>query len=50
MGKKDKTNQAYIGSGEKNNQSGQAASNWNDPYQKYKDFKWEDPDQFKMVQ
>jgi hypothetical protein len=47
MGKKDKTNQAYIGSGEKNNQSGQAASNSNDPYQKYKDFKWEDPDQFK---
>ena len=44
MGKKGAVNQNFQGPQEA---SAQAAANPNDPYQKYKDFKWENPDQFK---
>ena len=49
MGKKGKVNQAFVAPQDtKVQQTTQgAATNPNDPYQKYKDFKWEDPDQFK---
>ena len=43
MGKKGAVNQNFQGPQE----ASQAAANPNDPYQKYKDFKWENPDQFK---
>ncbi len=47
MGKKKvKVNQNFQAPQETNGQA-VAPANPNDPYQKYKDFKWEDPDQFK---
>ena len=47
MGKKKaKVNQNFQAPQETSGQA-VAPANPNDPYQKYKDFKWEDPDQFK---
>ena len=46
MGKKGAINQNFQGPQEASGQAA-AAANPNDPYQKYKDFKWENPDQFK---
>ena len=44
---KNKTQQAYIKTTDNQLESSKVAIDPNDPYKKYKEFKWQDPDRFK---